>query len=211
MNEKELVFAFKFSCISGILSAIVYPLMISTYGYNWWNYALEISFGPLFIISNLGLFFFIKSFGQSFFNILAIIFNSLAGAAILITNIVQKSVFIIGRDFKAVENEISREIIQKTYKLGNLTQLGLDFYFDVLVSIGTIFLALALLRQHYFSKWLVFPGILTGSIGLIINTIKFPIPPASSGLFDPGPLYAIFASLLLIGMIKKVFIKTHKL
>ncbi len=207
MDDKEINFAIKFSCITALFMGIIYPLMISTYGYEWWNYVLEVGFGPLFIISYIGLYLFIKNIGDSFFNLLAVVFHVLSGLTVLMTNVLQKAVFTIGIGYSKIENEISKEIIEKTHKLGNLTQLGVDYGFDVLVSVATIFVAMALLKQSFYPKWLVFLGVLVGVSGLIINTIKFPIPPADSGLFDPGPLYAIFAAFLFFPMIYQVYLK----
>ncbi len=207
MKQSEVLFGIKFGCFTGLISAIVYPLMISTHGYNWWNFVLEISFGPLFIISNIGLYLFIKHHGNSFFNLIAIIFNVLAGAGILITNTVQKAIFTIGKDYHAAHTETSKEIIQKTYQIGNLVQLGLDFYFDVLVSFATMFLAFAIYKQHYYPKWLTPLGIIIGVGGLAINTIEFPVPPANLGFFDPGPFYAAFSFFLLAGIVYRMFIK----
>lgn len=210
MNYNEINFAIKFCGITSLIMGIVYPLMITTHGYNWWNYVLEVSFGPLFIISYIGLYLFIKQFGNSFYNLLAMVFYVLSGLAVLMTNVVQKSVFTIGRGYNSIENPISKEIIQKTHKLGNLTQLGFDYCFDVLVSTATIFIALAMLRQNFYPKWLIVPGLLIGAGGLIINTIEFPIPPAASGLFDPGPFYAVFTALLFFPMIYHVYFKKSK-
>lgn len=207
MSRKEIIFAIKFCCITSLIAMVVYPLMITTHGYNWYNYVLEMSFGPLFIISYFGVYFFIREFGNSFFNLLSAVFHMLAGCAVLLTNVMQKSVFTIGRGYSEIENQVSKEIIEKTYKLGNLTQLAIDYYFDVLVSTATIFLALALLRQRFYPKWLAIPGILIGLGGLIVNTIKFPIPPAASGLFDPGPFYAVFTGFIILPMIYQVYFK----
>lgn len=207
MTKQDTQFAIRFSSVTAILMGIVYPLMITTHGYNWWNYVLEMSFGPLFIISYIGLYLFVKQFGNSFYNLLAMVFHILSGMAILMTNVVQKAVFTIGRGYNEIEDQTSKEIIEKTYKLGNLTQLGFDYCFDVLVSMATIFIALAMLRQNFFPKWLMVPGVLVGLGGLIINTMKFPIPPAASGLFDPGPFYAVYTALLFLPMVYKTYFK----
>lgn len=205
MSEKEINFAIKFGCITSLVMGVVYPLMITTHGYHWYNYVFELGFGPLFIISYVGTYFFIRKQGDSFFNLLAVIFHVLAASAILLTNTVQKSVFTIVRVSDSNYNEISREITQQTFRVGNLVQLGMDFYFDVLVSIGTIFLSLALLKQSFYPKWIVLFGFIIGAGGLVLNTVKFPIPPADSGLFDPGPFFAVFSAMIFFPMIYKTF------
>ncbi len=210
MNDRETNFAIRFGCVAALLMGIVYPIMINTHGYEWWNYILEMSFGPLFMISHIGLYLFFKKHQNSFYNLLAMLFHILAGAAVLLCNIIQKSVFTIGKDYGAIENGISKEIIRTTYKLGNLTQLAIDYYFDVLVSIATLFIALAILKQQFYWKWLVIPGIIISIGGLVVNTIKFPIPPADSGLFDPGPFYAIYSAVLFLPMIYHTFLKKTK-
>lgn len=207
MTTSETNFAIKFCSISGVLGAIVYPLMISTHGYNWWNFLFEMSFGPLFMLSNIGLYLFIKKHGDSFFNLLAVLFNVLAGSSVLLMLSVQKSVFSLGRNMKYEATDVSQSIYRSSFQVGNLTQLGLDFYFDVLVSIGTVFLALAIKKQDYFPKWFSWFGLFIGAGGLIVNTSKFPIPPADTELFDPGPFYAVFLSILLVGIIKNTFFK----
>lgn len=207
MKKEEVDYGIRFSCATSLIAMVVYPLMITNHGYNWWNYLFEMSFGLLFIVSYTGIYFFIRKFGDSFFNLLALIFHIVAGTAVLLTNVMQKSVFTIGRGYSEIENAVSKEIVEKTYQLGNLTQLAIDYYFDLLVSTATIFLSLALLRQTFYYKWISILGLLVGIGGILINTVKFPIPPANAGLFDPGPYFAAFTALIIFPMIYQVYFK----
>ncbi|MEO9870460.1 hypothetical protein [Ekhidna sp.] len=207
MDKKENDFAIKFGLITGIATSIIYPLMITTHGFGLWPLFLEISFGPLFIIGSYAIYLFIKKYGHSFFNQLGFLFSALAGAAVLMMLTVQKSVFSMSMDMKKTDDPAVQEMIRRSFKSGNLTQLGMDFCWDVLVSLGMFFFALAITRQSYFPKWLFVPGLLIGLGGLFLNMLTFPIPPADDQLIDPGPFFAIFYGVLLIIMLYAVFIK----
>ena len=207
MNKKERLFAIKFGLVAGTATSIIYPLMITTHGFGLWPLLLEISFGPLFIIGSYALYLFIKEHGHSFFNEMGMLFTALAGGAILMTNTVQKSVFSIGKDIRTTDDPVVQEMIRRSFKTGNLTQLGMDFYWDVLVSLGISFFSLAIIRQNYLPKWLVIPGMIIGIGGLFLNMLTFPIPPAEDQLIDPGPFFAVFYGISLIIMLHAVFVK----
>lgn len=71
---------------------------------------------------------------------------------------------------------------------GERVQLGLDVAWDVLLSAGTALFALALLRHPRFGLGFAIPGFAVAALLLALNLATFPEPPASSGLFDAGPL-----------------------
>ncbi|WP_305982592.1 hypothetical protein [Roseivirga thermotolerans] len=207
MNSRDRFFAIKFGLIAGVVTSIIYPLMITTHGPGLWPLLLEISFGPMFIISSYSLYLFIKHYGNSFYNEIGWLFTILAGAAILMTNTVQKSVFSMMADMQSTDDHLVREMIRRSFKSGNLTQLGMDFYWDVLVSIGISFFALAILHQKYLPKLLTIAGLIIGIGGLFINMLTFPVPPANNELIDPGPFFAVFYGIVLLFMLHAVFIK----
>lgn len=209
MDKNEQLLAIKFGLFAGIATSVIYPLMITTHGFGLWPLFLEISFGPLFIIGTYALYHFIKTHGHSFFNELGMLFTTLAGAAVLMTNTVQKSVFSMGIDIQSTDDPMVQEMIRRSFKSGNLTQLGMDFCWDVLISLGISFFSLAILRQTYFPKWLVLPGLTIGMGGLFLNMLTFPVPPAEDQLIDPGPFFAVFYGITLIIMLHAVFIKKN--
>ncbi len=207
MERKEQIKAIKFGLIAGIATSVVYPLMITTHGFSLWSLFLEISFGPLFICGSYALYHFIKIHGDSFYNQLGMLFTSLAGLAVTMMLNVQKSVFTMGMDIKKTDDPMVQEMIRRSFKSGNLTQLGMDFCWDVFVSLGISFFSMAITKQTYFPKWLALPGLFIGVGGLFLNMLTFPIPPADNQLIDPGPFFAVFYSVTLVIMLHSVFIK----
>ena len=147
-----------------------------------------------------GLYLFIRHHGQSIYNVLGLIFNILACFSVTMMLNVQKSVFSVGSEYSSLTNEASREMFQRSFQIGNLTQLGMDFCFDVFVSFSTFFLGLALLYQTKISKYFGYIGLIVGLGGLTLNMLTFPIPPADVSYPDPGPFFSIYFSLILLNM-----------
>lgn len=201
MSEKDKKFAIVLAIVTGTIISITYPLMISYHANDIWSLTMEIIFGPFFIISNLGLYFFIKKHGHSIFNLLAIIFHAFAGFSNTLMLNIQKSVFSLGDVYRNTQNELSKEMIQRSFQAGNLVQLGIDFCFDVFVSIGTLLLGLAIIYNNRLAKPLGFIGLLVGLGGLFINMITFPIPPADQNYPDPGPYFGTYFGIVLLNML----------
>jgi hypothetical protein len=65
--------------------------------------------------------------------------------------------------------------------------LGVHVAWDAYIALGTLFLALALLRHPRFGKAFAFPGLIIAPGLLPLNFYSFPAPPASAGLVDRGP------------------------
>ena len=183
--------------------------MITYHANDLWSLTMEIIFGPFFIISNFGLFLFIQKNGQSLFNFLAFIFHALAGFSNTLMLNIQKAVFSMGDVYRNTENELSKEMIQRSFQTGNLIQLGIDFCFDVFVSLGTVLLGFAILRQNGIVRWLGPLGILIGLGGLVLNMVTFPTPPADVNFPDPGPFFGVFFGIVLLNMLV-IILKSRK-
>jgi len=185
--------------LGGII-AITYPIMITYHANDVWSLLMEVIFGPFFIITYLGLFLFIRHHGHSIYNVFGLIFNVLACFSVTLMFNVQKSIFSIGGEYRELTNELSREMVQRSFQIGNLTQLGMDFCFDIFISFSTFFLGLALLYQPMLYKWFGYLGMIIGLGCLTLNILTFPIPPADLTYPDPGPFYSIFFTLVLLNL-----------
>ncbi len=194
--------------ILGAVLAATYPITSTTQGDALWLVMLEITIGPFFIIGTLGFYFFVKHHGDSFYNLLGIIFNTLAGVSITMMLTVQRGVFSVIPEYQTLENEASKEMMRRAFQIGNLSQLGMDFCFDVFVSLGAIFLGIAILKQRKLYRHIAWPGILIGAGGLLLNAMTFPEPP-DKAYVDPGQYFNIFYALLLINMVY-VILKARK-
>jgi hypothetical protein len=205
LNQQQQREAVILALVAGTIISVTYPLMNSYHSDSFWALLMEVTFGPLFIIGTLGLFLFIYQKGNSIYNLIAMIFHVLAGLSETLMLSVQRSVFSMRPDYQLLEYERSREIFQRSFQVGNLTQLGMDFCFDIFVSLGTLFLAIALLRQASLFRWLAYPGIVVGAGGLLLNMLTFPTPPADLKYPDPGPFFGIYFGLVLLNIIYVIY------
>lgn len=206
MKQKDIKELIIVGLVAGAIVSVTYPLQITNRFSRLGQTLMEITMGPLIIIGSLALYFFIRQQRDTVYNILGLIFNVLAGLSVTMMLVVQGAVFTMIRDFREATDELNKQIIKQSFRSGNLTQLGMDITFDVFISLGTVFIALALLKQNRIKKWLSIPGLIVGLGGLSINIATFPIPPADQQLFDPGPFYGIYFGILLIA----IFLETLK-
>jgi hypothetical protein len=70
--------------------------------------------------------------------------------------------------------------------------LTLDVAWDVYIGAGTVLFGVALWTVPGFRAWLGGPGVLVGALLLALNLWTFPTPPANAGLFDIGPVVALW-------------------
>ncbi len=209
MKQKDLKELIIVGLVAGAVVSVTYPLQITNRFSRLGQTLMEITMGPLIIIGSLALYFFIKQQRDTVYNMLGLIFNILAGLSVTMMLVVQGAVFTMIQDYREATDELSKKIIGQSFKSGNLTQLGMDITFDVFISLGTVFIAVALLKQHRIKRWLSLPGVVVGLGGLSLNIATFPIPPADQEFFDPGPFYGIYFGLLLIAMLIEV-VKEHR-
>jgi hypothetical protein len=69
---------------------------------------------------------------------------------------------------------------------------GLDVAWDLYVGTGTILFALCMFRRRGLGVWIAVPGLLLGSLLLVLNIVTFPKPPDTVGLMDVGPLVGLW-------------------
>ena len=200
-DQKELIVV---GLIAGAIVSVTYPLQITNSFSRLGQSIMELTMGPLIIIGCLALYYFIKAQRNTVYNLLGFVFNALAGLSVTMMVAVQGSVYTIGKDYREAADETMKQMIRQSFKVGNLAQLGMDVCFDVFISLGTVFIGIAVLKQRQILGWLGLPGIIVGLGGLAVNIATFPIPPADQGLFDPGPYFGIYFGLLLIAMLVAV-------
>ncbi len=81
---------------------------------------------------------------------------------------------------------------------------GLDVTWDFLIGVALVCWGLALRARRGFGPGWGFPLMILGVALVALNAATFPYPPANSGLFDLGPVIAVFilamsARLSLLG------------
>jgi hypothetical protein len=82
--------------------------------------------------------------------------------------------------------------------------LGLDVAFDVYIGVGTIFLAVAVMRHEWFGRAFGLTGLAVAVVMLVLNLATFPTPPANAGLFDMGPFVGLWYLAITIASLVRL-------
>ncbi|MFZ1947884.1 MAG: hypothetical protein WAW06_10105 [bacterium] len=73
-----------------------------------------------------------------------------------------------------------------------LIDLGLDVGWDFLMGTAMIFWGVAMRRRKGFGPGWGIPSAILGVAAIVLNAVTFPWPPGGHGLFDIGPVIAVF-------------------
>lgn len=207
MNEsKGLVVAWtKVAIVSGFLACAVYPLLIAVSMPMVVTVALAAAFGPLLSVACLGLYHFIGANRKTVSLQIATVFLVVAGAIVNTMLVVQMTL----REFMRTEmagaaDADSAHLLETAYLAADKVQLGLDVSWDVYVSIGTILLALNMIRHPRFGRVIGSVGVLIAAALLAFNLATFPAPPGEAGSIDLGPLLGLWYLVVTIMLARSV-------
>jgi hypothetical protein len=166
---------------------------------------LFFAIGPLSIISVFSLYKLLRTQINSISLQLGTIFHIIAGAILNMMAVVQASQFYtIGNQIKSASDEASKEILTKIMWGVNVVQSGLDISWDIFISIGTVFLGVALMQHKRFGKLIGWLGIIIASTALIFNLYTFPASPVDADLIDLGPGIGLWY-LLVIFILMRIY------
>lgn len=159
---------------------------------------LAFAFGPLFMLSCLGLFFLLKYWKDSINLRIAILFNTVATAIVTVMLVVQLTSQEFHNQYKlANRGSVSEEQLKWIFKEVNSVQLGIDLAWDVFISIGTFFFALVMFNHPKINKIISVLGMFFSILLLGFNLTYFPEPPSEVGSIDFGPFVAIWYLILM--------------
>jgi hypothetical protein len=149
---------------------------------------LFFAFGPLSIISVAGFFKATERNAGGVFHSLGTLFLIVAGVIVNLMAVVQDTQFtVLGSQIRQAQDQTTRELLERILWGVNVVQSGLDVSWDIFVSVGTIFLAISLIRHPAFGRIWSALGALISAAALILNLVTFPTAPAAAGLVDLGP------------------------
>jgi hypothetical protein len=128
-------------------------------------------FGPLLGLGSYGLFRVLSLNRNSVCGGLGAASNAIAGALFVAMILVQLAAGHRDEDSYA-----------------QAVWLGLDVAWDLYIGVGTLLFAAAACTHQWFGKVIGISGFVIALLLLVLNLWTFPVPPASAGLFDAGPL-----------------------
>ncbi|HJS54844.1 MAG TPA: DUF4386 family protein [Chitinophagaceae bacterium] len=194
----------RFTIITGLTTIVSYGLAAFVPLPELIGLMFAFAFGPLFMLSSVGLFKIIRQWRNSISLQVAVLFNIVGSALVTLMLVVQQTLFAFHDKFKA-ENRgtVSDEQLTWIFKEVNSIQLGIDMAWDIFISAGTFFFALAMWRHPVFGKVFSIIGIIASILLLIFNMAYFPVPPGEAGSIDFGPLVALWYLALTIWILMK--------
>jgi len=194
--------------VCGILANINYTLATQVSISPTINRLLFFSFGPLLIITTIGLYKLLITQGNLISIQLGTVFLIISRICHTIMATMQGSISAIMKGYISnAEDENQKEILISTYKSVFSTQAGVDMAFDIFISIGVIMIAYSMWNNIRFGKIVSILGVLFAGTGLLFNLIAFPENAGNVGLIDPSPLFGIWFLIVTIQMaiaIKKI-------
>ena len=128
---------------------------------------------------------------------LGVLSTVIAGVVVNAMAVIQDSNFTMMRQrIQEAEQETAKEMFRKVLWGVNDVQLSLDIVFDIWISMGCVLFAAGVFF-YYRSRLFGVLGAVIGAMALGVNFATLPTPPASAGLFDPGPFVATWMGLFL--------------
>ncbi len=100
----------------------------------------------------------------------------------------------LARSDSAFTSETWSSVVAAVHGVDN----GLDLAWDLFLVLWLVLTGVAMMGHPRFGVWWGLPAIVMGLVLLVINGITVPDPPASAGLFDPGPLVGLYALILSV-------------
>lgn len=183
---------------AGVAAGVVYALAQSGIARGWFHDLCFLSFGPLLSVAAVGSFFFFRRNRRTVSNQLGHAFVILAGVSFTHMAAMQQSIFMVLNRRIATASGAERELWQSIRSGVSPTQLGLDFAFDIYISVGVALVAIQMIWHHRFNQWFAGLGVVIGVLGLTVNFLTFPENAGQAGLVDPAPFFAVWMSAAAI-------------
>jgi hypothetical protein len=175
-------------CIAGILcyvTAIFIPLSDRI------AYATVMLWPVLSIVFAWAVRGFIASERASLANDLGLVFACL-GFATLASMLSAQLAVQMGTAEYATAPGADPALIGTIRKVARMVDLGIDVAWDYLIGTSLFFLGIALARDSRFGRGWGASGTALGIALVVLNTITFPWPPNTRGLFDLGPFIGLY-------------------
>jgi hypothetical protein len=161
--------------------------------------------GPLSVVSAVGFYKSTRSGAGGIAHTLGSLFLVIAGVVMNLMAVIQDTQFtVLGKRIRQAQDESVRELIKEVLSGVNVVQSGLDVSWDIFISIGTILLAVSLMRHPAFGRLWGVVGAAISAAALVLNLITFPTAPAAAGLVDLGPGVGLWYLVTLLLLLKNV-------
>lgn len=117
-------------------------------------------------------------------------------------NLVQSTVHMEASDLARSDATFSPDVWNSIVSAVHGVDNGMDLAWDLFYVLSMVFFGVAMMGHRRFRWWWGVPAILMAGLLLLPNAATIPEPPASAGLFDPGPLSGLYWLALSAYLVK---------
>ena len=195
----------KVGAVAGIITCVIYPLMIAVEMPRLLTVACAAAFGPLLSLASVGFYHLLRLHLKTVTAQIATGANVIAGSIVNMMLVVQLAVSYSMEEYvKNAGDATTKATLEWVGKVVDKVQLGLDVSWDVFIAIGTLLFAVNMLNHPRFGKILGGLGALLAVLLLGFNLYTFPIPPTSANLVDFGPLVGLWYLVVSIQTLRSL-------
>jgi hypothetical protein len=200
MNEKINSPLLLIGGIAGIISVISYIIAIMAELPTVAAFLLAMAWPMLSILFSYVLYCLIAAEQQGTANRISFILAVIAFAIVAEMITVQLAVRL-GVEEYLLKETADRNLLGTVMKVTRLVDMGLDVTWDIFIGASLMVMAFPMAKHSRLKLWWAAPSFMLGAALIILNTITFPFPPDSRGLFDIGPLIGLYIIALSIRLL----------
>lgn len=201
MNTNQNPNFFIFGGVSGVVGTLCYIIAITFRFSPAISFLLAMAWPILSIIFAFSAYKYISIQYQSISNQLAFLFTVIAFILVSIMISIQLVVRAGMEGSLNISSGVERDTLMFISNSLRWIDLGVDLAWDLFLGVALLLLAIALKGHQKFGIWWSIPLALLALVLVVINLVTFPNPPDSMGLFDVGPIIAVFIIVIAIRII----------
>ncbi len=160
--------------------------------------AIFVYSGPLLVVTMLGIYPFLRRPHATASAMLGTVFGIVAGVTRMLFAVVQEANTERFARIVMTQDPAAQQMWQDVKGSVFSVQSGINYVFDFFGDATGYLFAIAMWRHPKFGKVFSIATVLLVSPHFIMKLITFPVPPATAGWFDAGPLVMLFLVLVVI-------------
>ncbi|NUN71359.1 MAG: hypothetical protein HUU02_16800 [Bacteroidetes bacterium] len=199
----------KAGAIAGIIVVIMYFLSKITALPEGLYYGLHVFQGPVMVFSWMGMYAFFRLQGASVVLTTAVVFGIVSAISRMMFLVVQLNNLIFIGEYKDAAAPGLRESWNNILKGVFTVQNGLNITSDIFLDLAIILFGAVCWSDRRMGKMFAVSAFVAGGLHLVFKAYTFPKPPATAGLFDAGPVAAMWPLFAAVWILRDLYRKKH--
>ena len=195
----------KAGAIASIIVVIMYFLSKITSFPEGIYYGLHIYQGPIMVFAWMGIYAFFRLKGQSIVLMTAVIFGISSAIARMMFLAIQINNLIFIGEYKDAASPELQETWTNILKGVFTVQNGLNITSDIFLDLAIILFGVVCWNDKRMGKFFALYAFIGGGLHFIFKAYAFPKPPATEGLFDAGPIAAMWPFIAALWILKNLY------